>query len=97
MKCKHEQFESFTKVARLTNEDGGEVTGFSLDLKVKCVQCNEFFEFIGVANGYSQNQPLASIDFTELRIPIRPNTGAFGTNMSFDFNKPESTKKENLN
>ena len=73
--CKHLSFETGTKVARL-HEDGKPepITGYMLDLIIRCRDCGLPFEFIGVPGGYSPAQPMANFDNTELRIPIRPST-----------------------
>lgn len=83
--CEHLQFECFNNVGRLTDGDGGPVIGFVNNLKVKCVQCGMYFEFIGVEAGSSPNKPMCSADFTELRMPIRPATGRIATIIKHDF------------
>jgi len=95
--CKHEKFETHSKVGRLTDKDGVEITGFVFECKVKCVECDTFFEFVGVPNGQSFTEPMANFDFTELRAPIRPNTGAIANNLSYQFERPKTTKNENRN
>jgi hypothetical protein len=72
--CQHEQFEVMAKVVRLTDGDNGPVTGYTADIRIKCVQCEMPFEFIGVPGGYSPSQPMVNFDGTELRAPIRPSS-----------------------
>ena len=73
MSCQHMNFETYTKVARLTDGDNGPVTGYSLDLRVQCADCKQAFQFVGVPGGYSPAQPMSNFDATELRIPIIPS------------------------
>ena len=89
--CKHENFECFCAVGRLTDGDGGNVTGYCLDVKVQCRECKEFFEFVGVPAGHSPSEPMTSIDFTELRIPIRPNTGAMADSAKYVIKQEKPT------
>lgn len=95
--CKHEKFMAQCNVTRLTETEGREVNGYTADLTIICAECKTPFEFTGVPNGYSHSSPMASIDFKELRIPIRPNTDAFGTNSSFEFKRPEVTNNKEIN
>ncbi len=88
--CKHEKFECHSKVGRLTEEEGADPYRFVFECKVKCVQCNTFFEFIGVPCGDSPEHPMANADFTVLRAPIRPETGTIATSAYYQVkpNKP---------
>jgi hypothetical protein len=74
LSCKHESFIGDMKVARLTEDDtpDAEITGYSMDVRVKCSQCDLPFEFIGLPQGYSVFQPMVSVDNLELRAPIKP-------------------------
>lgn len=74
MDCKHLNFETQTRVARLTDGDDGPVTGYSAEIRIRCVDCQHPFEFIGVPGGYSPGQPMVNFDGTELRAPIRPSS-----------------------
>lgn len=65
--CAHEQFGAEVDVHRL--EDSGK---FIADVRVKCVQCDEPFRFVGLTAGISFDQPTVSIDETELHAPIEP-------------------------
>ncbi len=74
--CNHEIFESVVSVTRLTDhENSVVVNGFCADIKIRCRQCEQDFEFVGVSGGSSPFEPRVSIDSTELRIPINPSTG----------------------
>jgi hypothetical protein len=73
--CKHEKFLASVSVNRLKESDESEIiTGYSAYVKVNCSVCGQAFEFIGVPCGVSPVQPMASVDYTELRIPVRPST-----------------------
>lgn len=92
--CKHEKFHCSCTVARLTDE-GGSVTGYNLDVKVQCLDCKTFFEFVGVPAGISPSKPMASVDFTELRAPIRPNTNAIADSAKYVIEQEKSTDPVN--
>ena len=65
--CKHENFRVDANVARI--EDVG---AFSVDLRIRCTDCDEPFEWVGLPNGYSPYSPTVSIDSQEMRAPIVP-------------------------
>lgn len=73
--CKHFNFETDTSVSRL-HEDGTpeDITGYRLDLIVRCVDCGLPFEFVGLPGGYHINNPTVNFDATELRCPIKPSS-----------------------
>lgn len=70
--CGHASFHSIARVGRLTQVEGGPVTGYTLDLTVKCVNCGLPFRFIGLPAGSSPFQPMRSADGLELRAPLEP-------------------------
>lgn len=72
--CPHEDFEAVVSVTRLTDAEGGPVTGFSAEVTVQCAAegCAEPFVFVGAPTGYSPRQPMTSFDGRTLRAPIRP-------------------------
>ena len=75
MSCKHMNFETGAKVGRLHEEGKPEmITGYRLDLIVRCKDCGLPFEFVGLPGGYHPGQPTVNIDGTELRCPITPST-----------------------
>ena len=65
--CAHEQFRADVDVH--LSEDVGR---FFADVRIRCVQCNEPFRFIGVPAGLSWEAPRVSIDGLELHAPIEP-------------------------
>ena len=65
--CKHEQFFANVDVQRL--EDTGR---FAADIRIKCIQCDTPFRFIGLPAGVDLNGAAVSIDGTEARLAIAP-------------------------
>lgn len=72
--CEHLNFRADVKVGRLSETDGGPITGYCADVTVKCADCGLPFRFIGLAAGNHHSEPRVSIDGTELRAPIEPAT-----------------------
>ena len=72
MKCQHEVFECACDIQRLTATEGGPVTHYSAEIKIRCVQCETLFEFVGLPLGTSPYRPTVSMDGFELRAPITP-------------------------
>lgn len=67
MKCEHENFRVDAIVNRLTD-----TKRFTLDVKVRCVDCSLPFEFIGLQCGLLFDQPTCDPSAQELRVPIKP-------------------------
>lgn len=65
MTCKHEEFFANVRVNRL--EDSGR---FMADIRIKCVQCNEAFRFLGLPAGMDANGAAVSADGEEARLAI---------------------------
>jgi hypothetical protein len=70
--CPHEHFDAEVGVNRLTGEPDGPVTAYSADIRIRRVQCDEPFRWIGVQAGVKPDRPMVSVDETELHAPIRP-------------------------
>lgn len=70
--CEHASFRSVARVGRLTDVDGGRVTGYTVDIKITCVDCGLPFRFMGLAAGSHFAEPRVSADALELRAPIEP-------------------------
>ncbi len=94
--CLHEQFFAHCKVGRISETDGRPITSYTLDVTVKCTQCNMNFEFVGVPGGLDPNHPTTSFDFTELRAPIRPFTGKGQDSLRYVV-RADETPKANIN
>lgn len=72
--CEHKNFRAACKVGRLSHDEGGPITGYTVDVTVKCDDCGLPFRFIGLDAGSHPSEPRVSIDGTELRAPIEPAT-----------------------
>lgn len=70
--CEHRDFRAIVEVNRLMSEDDGPVTGYSAEVRVWCVECDEPFRFICADAGMLPDRPTVSLDEAELRAPIRP-------------------------
>jgi hypothetical protein len=70
--CKHENFQCEARIGRLSHEEGGPITGYTAEIRVKCTECGLPFRFIGLAAGSHYASPTVSIDGEELHAPIEP-------------------------
>lgn len=70
--CDHLNFAANVRVGRLTQCEGGPVTGYVADATITCAECGLPFRFIGLPAGNHFAEPRVSIDGTELRAPIEP-------------------------
>jgi hypothetical protein len=85
MACAHENMGAFVDVIRMMkSDDDPEVVGYSAEIRVSCVECDEAFVFVGAPIGMSPGKPCISPDGTELRAPLRPQTADphFGLGLS---------------
>lgn len=76
MVCQHEEFWADVEVHRITDGEGGPVTHYYCDVKVRCEQCKETFCFIGMEHGLDPTKPMMSVLGDEARLPIRPSSEA---------------------
>ena len=72
MSCDHSTFKASVSVTRLTSEEGGPVIGYTADLTIRCVLCEQLFQFEGMERGVSRAGPRCSFDGTEARLPLTP-------------------------
>lgn len=70
--CQHESFEVSCNVSRLSEEEGGGISHFQADIKLKCHDCNLPFRFLGLDRGVSFRRPMIDTEALELRAPIAP-------------------------
>lgn len=75
--CAHERFQANVAVSRLTDGDDGEVTGYMADVMVQCADCEEPFQFLGMAGGLDSAEPRCSADQKEARLPLRPASARY--------------------
>lgn len=79
MSCEHQNFHAVAEISRCTRSDTDPtVVAFYCDLKIRCLDCNIPFEFIGLPMGLSPGQPRCSVDAQEARMPIKPVGGFKG-------------------
>ena len=71
MSCEHEHFLSEANVTRLTDRSGV-VTGYTVDIRIKCEDCGLPFRFLGLGAGSHYAEPRVSVDALELRAPLEP-------------------------
>lgn len=75
MDCTHQDFVANVDVNRLTaSDDDPTVIGYSADVRIECLACHEPFVFVGAPVGMLRTTPCMSVDGTELRAPIRPQS-----------------------
>lgn len=72
MTCQHEEFHCDAAVGRLSTVEGGPITHYCAGVTIKCRQCDQRFQFVGLPMGMSAYRPTVSIDGTELRAPLMP-------------------------
>ena len=65
-------FSAQVNVGRLSENEGGHITGYAADIRIKCAECGLPFRFMGLECGNSRYEPKVSVDATELRAPIEP-------------------------
>lgn len=70
--CEHMNFVADVAVGRLTDGDGGPVTGYTSEIHIKCRDCGLPFRFLGLPFGHHFAEPRLSADSLELRAPIEP-------------------------
>lgn len=87
--CLHEQFACNVGVHRLTQTEGGPVTGFTADVQIECSMCGLPFRFLGCKQGSSPFEPMTNADDTELRAPIAPGRGQIGQRQRFVMPVPQ--------
>ena len=72
--CQHRKFEAKTKVMRLQDQGKFNIGGYSVDLIIKCAECNLPFEFMGLPLGLITGGAAMSVDGLEARLSIQPTT-----------------------
>lgn len=70
--CQHEQFRATVKVGRLTKVEGGPVTGYTADVRIKCANCGLPFQFLGLEPGIDSQGARVDLEGTEARLAICP-------------------------
>jgi len=71
--CEHKEFHCMAAFNRLTSEENGPVTGYHVDIKVSCADCEEPFHFVSVPFGMSLvGGAMVSVDGLVLNCKIAP-------------------------
>lgn len=70
--CEHMNFIGQVNVYRLSDVEGGPITGFTTGIEVKCADCGLPFRFKGIPFGSHPAEPRLRVDGEELRAPIEP-------------------------
>ena len=91
--CAHSSFDAQCAVGRLTEVTDGPVTGYTIDVQVRCTDCGLPFRFLGVQAGSSPHAPRVSIDGHELRAPIEPAYNAKFKSRAF-YQMPQPVDKK---
>lgn len=70
--CDHRRFDAHVGVHRLTDVEGGPVTSYQAEIKLKCVDCGTQFQFLGLEPGIDTQGARVSLDGLEARIAVCP-------------------------
>lgn len=65
-------FAAEVDVNRLTQFDGGPVTGYASVIRIRCAECGTRFQFLGLEPGYDSQGARVSIDGLEANIGLTP-------------------------
>lgn len=72
-KCEHKEFKANVRVNRLEN-----IGRFHADVTIKCEECQENFQFLGLPAGLDLNGASISADGLEARLAIAPESQLIG-------------------
>lgn len=67
MDCQHLKFESMVTVIRIQN-----LGKFQANIVIRCADCGQPFEFVGLPRGMNIEGPAVSLDGLEARLAVRP-------------------------
>lgn len=70
--CLHEEFQTDVAINRMPSKEGGPIERYSADIRIRCIQCNTPFRFIGLPAGVDLNGAAVSVDAMEARLAIAP-------------------------
>lgn len=71
--CQHLNFAAYVSVDRICKGDVTEKpSAFLCEVRVRCIECQIPFEFVGVNAGLLWDRPCCDASAQELRIPIQP-------------------------
>lgn len=72
MSCEHMNFAATVGVGRLSKEEGGPITSYMADVRIRCADCGRPFQFLGLKPGIDTGGAAVSIDGLEARIALCP-------------------------
>lgn len=87
--CEHLNFRAQVNVHRMSDTEGGPITGYMSEVRVNCAECDLPFQFHGLEMGIDTHGARVSVDGLEARIAISPE-GAKPSpirRMAFDIHK----------
>lgn len=73
--CEHKSFEAQVSVNRLDSTKGGPMS-FMADVQVRCAECLQPFQFLGLPAGVITGGAAVSVDGLEARLAICPQGSA---------------------
>lgn len=73
MTCDHLNFTVSANVNRISSVEGGQITGYNVEVHVACSDCKIPFKFLGSRLGSHPSEPRLSYDQLELRAPLTPS------------------------
>lgn len=71
-RCEHLSFGAEVAVHRLMTEDGQTCTGYMADVRIRCVQCQRPFQFLGLQPGVDTRGATMSVDALEAHLALCP-------------------------
>ena len=71
--CEHLSFESRAVINRLSDREGGPITGYNVNFTVNCRDCGLKFQFPGLPVGALHDGAAVSADGLECRLAIVPD------------------------
>jgi len=70
--CDHLNFSAEVGVHRLATKEGGPITSYMAEIRVKCAECGRPFQFHGLEPGIDLAGARVSLDGLEANIAISP-------------------------
>jgi hypothetical protein len=74
--CEHKNFEAASRVNRLSENDGGPINAYALEVAVQCLDCKLPFRFIVPRVGLDPNDATITANGQELCVYIEPSDGS---------------------
>lgn len=71
--CPHQRTEVVAQVVHLTDA-GGRVEGYSVELRLGCVDCGDRFRWLGLPVGVSPLVPTSDLEGFVMRAPVVPES-----------------------